>query len=635
MCGINGIIDFSLNRNETVSKVRQMNDAIVHRGPDDAGDFIENGDAYSIGMGMRRLSIIDIKTGHQPMYSDDNQIVICFNGEVYNFIELKRKLESDGAIFRTNSDTEVILRMYEKEGILAFKKLDGMFSFSIYDKLSNKLIIARDFFGEKPLYYFKTDSSFVWASEIKSLKNTRLFDFKISSFSVNLFFKLTYIPAPYTIYENLFKLEPGNYLELDLYRNQISIQPYILEEKEITTQHISFDEALKKTRELVFETVKSRAISDVPIGTFLSGGVDSSIISLCLSKLSNKPIDTYSIGFENKVFDESKKASIVAGMINSNHHELILNEKDILGEIPKIISNFDEPFADSSAIPSYCVSKLAGKNVKVVLTGDGGDEVFGGYNKYLITKSNRIYTKIIPEIFHKKILKASNHFLIDKNDRRGIKFQINKLVNSIDYGNNQYWNIVSLGFNDANRRKMLKLFIKSDDLLVNQKNRYGKKSVQNLNDMREIDRILSLEGDLLTKVDRTSMLNSIECRSPFLNIRLWNFTKTLPEKYLIKGLEKKWLLRKAFENDFPKGFLDSKKHGFGIPIGDWLRTHLCDSVMKYSDRLLIEEQGIFNYDYLSEILSLHMKKERDFTFQVWSFYCFQIWYFKTHMECEY
>jgi asparagine synthase (glutamine-hydrolysing) len=631
MCGINGVIAFGRNHQETARKVVKMNDSIVHRGPDDFGEHFENTDDYSLGMGMRRLSIIDIKTGHQPMYSDDQQIVICFNGEIYNFLELKKKLVSEGVNFKTTSDTEVVLRMYENKGVAAFHKLDGMFAFSIYDKRKQKLVIARDYFGEKPLYYVKADNVFAWGSELKALKDNDLFKADISLLAVNLFFKLTYIPAPYTIYENVFKLEPGHYLELDLRSLDLAVQAYRTEENVVNTEKITFADALTKTRELIFDTVRSRAISDVPVGAFLSGGVDSSIVSFCLSKVSDKPIDTFSIGFKNKFFDESEKAAVVAGMIKSNHHLFILNEEDLLGSISDIIKNFDEPFADSSALPSYYVAKMASKHVKVVLTGDGGDEVFGGYNKYLMTKANRYYTNIVPEFLHKTIVKVTHSFLKDKSDKRRVKFQLNRLINSVDYRNNQYWNIVSLGYIEDERKKLLKGYIDDADLLEHHKEQYGRELVSNLNDMREIDRILSLEGDLLPKVDRTSMLSSIECRAPFLNVGLWNFTKSLPEKYLIKGVEKKWLLRRAFEKDFPAGFLDMKKHGFGIPVGDWLRTHLHEDIARYSERSLIEEQAIFDYEYLSALLSTHMNRERDYTFQVWAFYCFQEWYFKTFL----
>ncbi len=631
MCGINGVVGFSHEKKQIANKVFQMNNDIIHRGPDDSGVHLEDAINYSLGMGMRRLSIIDLMSGSQPMYSDNQKIVICFNGEIYNFKTLKNKLTEQGVLFKTSSDTEVILRLYEKEGLASFQKLDGMFAFSIFDKQVNKLFIVRDFFGEKPLYYYKNNNLFAWASELKSLKNSNLFIPKISLFSLNLFFKLTYIPAPYSIYQDVNKLLPGHFIELDLNSNNLIINSYKTElHSQKHFMDLSFDAAKSKARELVFESVKSRAISDVSVGSFLSGGVDSSIVSLCLSKIIEKPIDTFSIGFKNKLFDESDKSDLVAKLIKSHHHKFILEEEDLLESISTIILNFDEPFADSSALPSYYVAKKASSHVKVVLTGDGGDEVFGGYNKYLMTKANKYYTSLVPKIVHKTMSKLAHPFLKDDKDNRGFKFQIDKLLNSIDYEGDHYWNIISLGFTEEDRKKLLNDFTTSKELIEYYKELLKLGSVNNLNEMRQVDRFLSLEGDLLTKVDRTSMLNSIECRSPFLNYELWNFTNSLPEKYLINGSEKKWLLRKAFENEFPTNFLDAKKHGFGIPVGNWLRTHLKNDILKYSTKSLIKDQGIFNYQYLADLLDAHMVGKKDYTFQVWSFYCFQEWYFKSH-----
>lgn len=632
MCGINGIISFSQNKKQIANKIFQMNNEIIHRGPDDFGVHLEDSKNYSLGMGMRRLSIIDLVSGNQPMYSDNKDLVICFNGEIYNYKILRSNLIKQGVLFKTTSDTEVILRLYEKEGIMSFQKLDGMFSFSIFDKKINKLFIVRDFFGEKPLYYYKNNDLFAWASELKSLKNSNIFNPIISNFSLNLYFKLTYIPAPYSIYQDVFKLLPGHFVEIDLFSNNLIIDSYKKNShNQNLLKNLSFDDALIKTRNLVFDSVTSRAISDVSVGSFLSGGVDSSIVSLCLSKIKQEPIDTFSIGFKNKLFDESEKSDLVAKLIKSEHHKFILEEEDLLDSISNIILNFDEPFADSSALPSYYVANKASKHVKVVLTGDGGDEVFGGYNKYLITKANNYYTSFVPKIFHKSVSSVFQAVLNDKKDNRGFKFQVDKLLNSIDYDGDHYWNIISLGFNENDRNKLLNHFITSKDLIEYYKNLLEWNSINSLTQMREVDRFLSLEGDLLTKVDRTSMLNSLECRSPFLNYELWNFTKSLPEKYLINGREKKWLLRKAFEKDFPINFLNASKHGFGIPVGNWLRTHLKNEVAKYSCKRLIKDQGIFNYEYLVDILTSHMEGKKDFTFQVWAFYCFQEWYFKNHI----
>ena len=400
MCGINGYIKYSQENEEQLkADMNRMNTLIFHRGPDEDGVFTESNNSHSIAMAMRRLSIIDLSSGKQPIFSDDKSIVIVFNGEIYNYRILKSKLINEGVTFSTTSDTEVILKLYEKYGPSSFKDLDGMFGFSIYDKNINKVFIARDFFGEKPLYYYKLKDQFIWASELKSIVNIIDNKPEISKEGLNLYFRLTYIPAPYTIYQDIKKLEANHYIEFDINDQNHSI-------KKINQDHIydkiniSFDDARKEVKNLVYDSVQSRSISDVPIGTFLSGGVDSSVVSLCLSQGVENKIDTFSIGFKNEGYDESDKSSLVAKLINSNHHEFIIDENDLKHNIHEIVLNFDEPFADSSALPTFLVSKKTSSNVKVALTGDGGDEVFGGYNKHYMGKINRNYTSYVPIWFY-------------------------------------------------------------------------------------------------------------------------------------------------------------------------------------------------------------------------------------------
>ena len=352
-------------------------------------------------------------------------------------------MEAEGVSFNTSSDTEVILKAYEKYGVESFQWLDGMYGFSIYDKKINKLFIARDFFGEKPLYYTHTDNEFLWASELKSIIQTIDFSPNISKKGLNLYFRLTYIPAPHTIYENIYKLEANHYIEYDLASHTSKIYKINVEPKPKASK-ISFDEAKAKTKDLVYNSVESRSIADVGLGTFLSGGVDSSIISLCLSQSTEKKIDTFSIGFKKASYDETDKSRMVAKMINSNHHEFIIDEDDLKHNIHEILINFDEPFSDTAALPTHLLSEKTAEYVTVALTGDGGDEVFGGYNKYYIGKMNRYYTSIIPKGFHKTISRLSNKYLIEKDDTRGRKFQINKLLNAIDYDGYFYWDIISL-----------------------------------------------------------------------------------------------------------------------------------------------------------------------------------------------
>ncbi|WP_299782670.1 asparagine synthase (glutamine-hydrolyzing) [uncultured Formosa sp.] len=626
MCGINGIIArHSLKDNELNAILTKMNNLIIHRGPDQDGVFCEENNAYAVGMAMRRLSIIDLKSGKQPIFTDNKKIVIVFNGEIYNYKVLKSKLEAEGVTFHTTSDTEVIIKLYEKYGVESFKWLDGMFAFSIYDKKLNKLFITRDFFGEKPLYYTQSDTQFLWASELKSIINTLNYTPDISKKGLNLYFRLTYIPAPHTIYDNIFKLEANHFIEYDLTSHTTTITK-INPEPVPVKQHISFNDAKAKTKELVYNSVNSRSISDVALGTFLSGGVDSSIISLCLAQASDRKIDTFSIGFKKAAFDESDKSRVVAKMLNSNHHEFIIDEDDLKHNIHDILVNFDEPFSDTAALPTHLLSNKTRQHVTVALTGDGGDEVFGGYNKYYIGKMNKRYTSIVPEFLHKSILKYSKNFLIEKDDARGRKFRIKKLLHAINYKGDFYWDIISL----ANTNNEISEILNSDylehNLFQEYKDVLNMDKAETLTDFRQVDKVLSLEGGMLAKVDRTSMMNSLECRAPFLNKDLWEFTNTLPEEYLMKGWNKKYILKEAFRDQFPEEFLEKSKSGFGSPTGDWLRQSLRKELEGYIDPKLLETQGIFNKNVIIKLVKDHLESKKDSTFRVWSFYCFQKWY---------
>lgn len=625
MCGINGIYS-SIKDEQLFRIVSQMNDDIIHRGPDDDGVYEELNNDYSIAMGMRRLSIIDLNTGKQPIYNKDKTKVIVFNGEIYNYKKLKSQLLNLGTEFKTSSDTEVILKLYEEYGVDSFGMLDGMFAFSIYDKTLNKVFITRDFFGEKPLYYFHDDANFYWASELKSIKRVSSTELNLSYDAISLFLQLTYVPAPYTIYEDVYKLEPNSFIEFDCNNNSFSLN-------EITNttdgqnpifDNISFKEAKSVTRDLIFKSVRSRSISDVKLGTFLSGGVDSSIVSYCLSRESGKKIDTFSVGFENKSFDETNKARTVSKLIDSNHHEHIISDKDLSIDIDKILLNYDEPFADPSALPTFLVSKYTSEHVKVALTGDGGDELFGGYNKYYMGKINNIYTKYISEKAHDSILKLSNNFLRETKDKRGFKFKINKLLKAVDYDDDFYFKIISLGFQEKELQSILNFSNNNIELFD-----YYRKNlteIKSLKDYRDIDRRLSLEGALLVKVDRASMLNSIECRSPFLNKEILNFTTQLPDNYLLKGWNKKYLLKESFKKYFPNGFLEKSKQGFAVPVGDWLKTSFKNELLTYIDYDFLVKQNIFKFHLISKLVNDHLNSVNDNTYRVWTFYCFQKWY---------
>ena len=630
MCGINGLVYKNAENTDVQNIIEKMNKKIIHRGPDEDGFFVEHLEDKTIAFAMRRLSIVDLSTGKQPIFTEDKSKVIVFNGQIYNSKELRKTLVQKGFAFHTSSPAEVVLKLYEYFGLEAFKMLDGVFAFSIYDKILGKIFIARDFFGDKPLHYQHSEKGLIWASELKSIISVLDKKPEIDNTGLNLYFQLTYIPAPFTIYKGISKLESNSFIEYDVNANALKIHE--IHTEKIEKQQVSFDEAKKNVRKLVEESVSSCSVSDVSLGAFLSGGVDSSIISLCLSKQSDSKIDTFSIGFDKKSFDETEKSRLVANLIGSNHHEFVISEKDLTSHLDEILLNFDEPFADSSALPSYIVASKTADYVKVALTGDGGDEVFGGYNKYLIGGINQKYTSLVPRFLHQSVLKVANALTKQKGDERGLKFKVRKALNSIDYDHSFFYNIIKLGFTD----REMSIYLNEKDRVKNPLAYYQQKvpHPKNLTDFRNVDKLISLEGDMIVKVDRTSMLASMECRAPFLTREIWNYTLSLPDEYLLKGNNKKMILKKAFENEFPEQFLEKSKKGFGVPVGDWLRQGMRSELLSYIDDKFLEEQDIFDIQNIKKIVLNHLNSVEDNSFKIWTFYCFQKWYKNTYLATK-
>ena len=630
MCGINGLVYKNAENTDVQNIIGKMNQKIIHRGPDEDGFFVEQLEDKTIAFAMRRLSIVDLSTGKQPIFTEDKSKVIVFNGQIYNSEELKKTLVQKGFAFHTSSPAEVVLKLYECFGLESFKMLDGVFAFSIYDKILGKIFIARDFFGDKPLHYQHSEKGLIWASELKSIISVLDKKPEIDNTGLNLYFQLTYIPAPFTIYKGISKLESNSFIEYDV--NSDILKIHEIHSEKIEKQQVSFDEAKKNVRKLVEESVSSRSVSDVSLGAFLSGGVDSSIISLCLSKQSDSKIDTFSIGFDKKSFDETEKSRLVANLIGSNHHEFVISEKDLTSHLDEILLNFDEPFADSSALPSYIVASKTADYVKVALTGDGGDEVFGGYNKYLIGGINQKYTSLVPRFLHQSVLKVANALTKQKGDERGLKFKVRKALNSIDYDDSFFYNIIKLGFTD----KEMSIYLNEKDRVKNPLAYYQQRipNPKNLTDFRNVDKLISLEGDMIVKVDRTSMLASMECRAPFLTREIWNYTLSLPDEYLLKGNNKKMILKKAFENEFPEQFLEKSKKGFGVPVGDWLRQGMRSELLSYIDDKFLEEQDIFDIQNIRKIVLNHLNSVEDNSFKIWTFYCFQKWYKNTYLATK-
>ena len=615
MCGINGIIDFSqhFDSHKIQNLLEIMNNTIVHRGPDESGMRI----SYPVGLGMRRLAIIDLSTGSQPISNEHDDVTIILNGEIYNYKSLRIELEIKGYKFRTQSDTEVVLQAYLEYDTECFALLKGMFALAIYDARKQKVVLARDRAGEKPLYYYKSDHYMVFASELKSILATDLLRKKISKLALNQYLQLTYIPAPLTIYNDVYKLLPGHYLEISLSgsltKNQYWDVSY--EENNLITD---YDQCKRILRETLFNAVEETLVADVPVGTFLSGGIDSTIITGIAHKISGKQLDSFTIGYHQKQFDESNRAKLSSEMHHTNHHVYYLDFNDALSELDKLILNLDEPFADSSYIPTYMVSKFAREHVKTILTGDAGDELFGGYSKYLIGYYINQYNRLPPWARD-----AFKHMLFKIPDRFAFTRKARKVVNN--FGTDifdQRLSLMCLGFKHNEIKQLLTEEYQVDNSLDFITKYYDNQAetTDELSRALYTDFKVVLEGDMLTKVDRASMLASLETRVPLLHKEVVELAAKIPSKYKINTKNTKIIFKDTFRDLIPKELFNASKKGFGVPIGEWFKHELRDDLIRVLDPEKIETQGIFNSEYVVRIIDEHLHEKVNRSSELWTLY---------------
>lgn len=636
MCGINGIF-LKGNKHSSaqlVSCVEKMNKVILHRGPDENGIYAYNNNTSNAVIGMQRLSIIDLHSGKQPIIDESKGLSIVFNGEIYNFIELRKKLiDQYAVVFETATDTEVVLRLYQFFGAKVVDYLNGMFSFIIIDKPNNKIFAARDRMGEKPFYIFKNSQSLFISSELKSIvtavKDLSYPSLTISKQAVNLYFALTYIPAPFSIYEEVTKLLPGHYIEMDLEEHDLVIKKYWdISYNKDNIEH-DYKKAQSIIRDLLFDSVEKRMIADVPLGSFLSGGVDSSIITAIMAKIKpNDKVKTFSVISNNKSFDESDRSNMVAKHLNTEHFPILLDFEELKNDYEKVILNYDEPFGDSSALPTYFVSKKTKEYVTVALTGDGGDEVFGGYNRYLMPFYGSKYRSVVPSFLHNNVIKKVVNALPQTKDDRGKLFRAKKLVNAIGSSvTDDIVNIMKMGFQNEETSNLLNDSF-SNHFPSSLFDEYQSDSAEFsiLAKSRFMDKQISLEGDMLVKVDRASMLTSLECRPPLLDHRLMEYSFLLPDSFMIKGNDLKFILKDTFKDLLPDGLFDFPKSGFGVPVGNWLRDHLKNDLLQLSNTAFLLEQSIFKVEYIQQLIKEHLSQSNDHTFKLWSFFCFQKWW---------
>lgn len=599
MCGIVGIVE---NNKKAVDErlLRTMRDSLSHRGPDDAGLWL-NIDR-TIGLAHRRLSIIDLsQAGHQPMSGEGGDVQIVYNGEVYNFVEIKKKLEKKGCRFKSNTDTEVILSAYKEWGVECVLKFNGMFAFTIYDARKKQLFMARDRAGKKPFYYAKYNGKFVFASELKAILCDPEFPREIDYRALNFYLTFGYVPFNFSIFKYARKLPPAHMMIYDIEKANHKIIKYwnmpLPDQKNYREE-----ELLERLEYLLEDAVKTRLISDVPLGAFLSGGIDSSLVVAMMSKVSDKPVKTFSIGFEEQKYNELSHAKIIADYFGTKHTELMVkpNAFNILGDLAK---HFDEPFADSSMIPTYYVSKMTRDYVTVAISGDGGDELFGGYSTYLDTLGDYYASKAIPS-FLRKLISKSAEILPEKliGKRQLLRLQYDPHMAFVDRMSHGYFNnrfrkeILSPAAMNLLGEKYYEPELILHDILRKVKTDF-------LNSLGTADFVSYLPEDILTKVDRTSMKLSLEVRCPFLDFRLVEFAfRMVKGRLKVRGLNKKYLLKKLARKILPPSLNLNRKQGFTIPISEWFRGHL---ESKMSDILLDSKSSFFNQEYIHKLLKEH------------------------------
>jgi asparagine synthase (glutamine-hydrolysing) len=623
MCGIAGFTHFSGNMGDKYT-LKKMGDSIYHRGPDAGGEYINE----HVGLAHRRLAIIDLSdAGIQPMTSHDGKYVIVFNGEIYNFQTIRDELNTAGYPFKTHTDTEVILALYATEGEKMLSKLNGMFAFALWDTTSEKMMIARDRMGKKPLYYLQTETQFAFASEIKALLTLPNVPRDIRLDAVYDFFAYQYIPDPKSIFTHIHKLPPAHYMTIDA--SGVNIQQY-WDVSFKNTSDESEEVLTQKLRELATHCTKQRMVSDVPLGAFLSGGVDSSGVVAMMATNSETPVTTCSIGFDEKKFNETEFAKEVANQYHTDHHEFTVHQ-NVADNLEKIVAYFDEPFADPSLVPTFFVSELARQQVTVAIAGDGGDEVFAGYEKYTTDATeNRLRNKF-PKFIRKHVFPKFADLLSNSNAtvfRKG-----KSLLTSLSQEPAMGFYTTNSQIDDRQWQKLAQQDIKEklgdyhpSKITIDA---YEKSDgPDHLAKILYTDMKTYLPGGILVKVDRMSMANSLEVRAPLLDKDVVEFSATVPSEMKFKNGEKKHILKEAFKPMLPNNILYRKKMGFSVPLASWFRHEIKELAQRY----LIEQaqglKGIFNHDQVVTLWNEHQNGNADHSALLWSMLMFEMWWVK-------
>ena len=630
MCGLVGYWDKRVNYDPEVV-LTTMSDQIHYRGPDDSGIWVSSD--HKIGIAHRRLSIIDLsENGHQPMLSPNKRYIIAFNGEIYNYQTLRKQLNNEGYFFKGNSDTEVLLIAIQAYGIKeAVLKCIGMFAFSLWDDLEKKLYLVRDRLGIKPLYYGIVNDCFFFSSELKPLLKHPKFSANIDHNALELYFRYNYVPAPYSIFSGINKLLPASIatisednITIDKYWN---IDKYMLDEKSEIFDLMNF-------KYIVSEAVKMRMIADVPLGVFLSGGIDSTLVTAIMQEESHNPVSTFTVGFQEKHYNEAGYAKKIATYLGTNHHQLILSTSEAQSIIENIADIYDEPFADSSQIPTYLLAKFAKTKVKVCLSGDGGDETFAGYNRYLFANRNwetftntpkllkkgfgKVLNRIKPERVN-QINHLLSYVLPQKYHFKDLSNKIVKLASIMNCTNaSELYNKLIYQWHQS----PLSFEITHDALLPNYK---WENQLNLIENMMRIDTNAYLPDDILTKLDRATMNVSLEARVPLLDYRVVEYAWKLPLQEKLSKFQTKIALRNLVYQYVPKKLLDRPKTGFGIPLDSWLRKDLKNWAQDLLSKDALKEHGLLDQEKIHTVFKQHLSGYNKQN-QLWSALMFQAWY---------
>lgn len=628
MCGIYGYVTSTRDTGPEI--LRRMGESLQHRGPDDSGEIFREANGLRAALGHQRLSIIDLSSaGRQPISNEDETIWITFNGEIYNFTELRAELEDKGHRFKSRTDTEIIVHLYEELGTDCLNRLNGMFAFALWDEKKTLLFLARDRMGKKPLHYSLQNGRIVFASEIKALLRHPAIERELDLSSLSKYLSYEYVPAPDTIFKTIKKLEPGHFL---LYRDGAALSSRYwdipLEDYPIADRTEA--QYAEELRELVDRAVQRRLVADVPIGLFVSGGLDSGLVA-ALAGRAREHLQCFSIGFEEASFDESRYATQVCQSLGLKHHLRIFQDHDMLRMIEKLPDIIDEPLADPSIVPLYLLSGFASERMKVVLSGDGGDELFAGYQTFQAHKLVTYYD-VLPG-WVKAALQAAVSRLPVSHGYLSPDFKLKQFLKGVGVSSEVRFFLWRGAFSNAEKRQLLCPELQAE---LHSHNTYEDiyRYVRDSHLTKELERILYLSMKLylqdnnLVTVDRASMANGLEVRSPLLDKNVVEFVSRLPMDYKLNGLKTKYLLKKAAEGLLPHNIIYRQKRGFGIPLSKWLTGELKGFMLDALSQERIERQGLFDYGYINRLIHEQLTKKKDNRELLWTLLVFQSWYGK-------